>query len=53
MKRITTEIGGAVHTLATGGLASTIVPYCETVDTVDEFLTLHGLRLIAEMNHEL
>ncbi len=50
MNRITAELGGAVHTLATGGLASTIVPHCSTVDTVDEFLTLHGLRLIAEMN---
>ena len=52
MNRITAEIEGTVHTLATGGLASTIVPFCDTVDTVDEFLTLHGLRLIAEMNHE-
>jgi len=50
MTRILTEMDGDVKTLATGGLASTIVPYCTTVDTVDEFLTLHGLRLIAELN---
>lgn len=50
MSRIVEEIGGEVHRLATGGLASTIVPYCSTVDTVDEFLTLHGLRLVAGMN---
>ena len=50
MSRILGELGGEVRTIATGGLASTIVPYCETVDTVDEFLTLHGLRLIAELN---
>ncbi|MDH3540306.1 MAG: type III pantothenate kinase [Acidimicrobiia bacterium] len=50
MNRILAELDGDAHTLATGGLASTIVPYCATVDTVDEFLTLHGLRLIAETN---
>lgn len=48
--RITAELGDGVHTLATGGLASTIVPYCSSVDVVDEFLTLHGLRLIYELN---
>ncbi|MBT8217514.1 MAG: type III pantothenate kinase [Acidimicrobiia bacterium] len=50
MNRILAELGSETMTLATGGLASTIVPYCDSVDTVDEFLTLHGLRLIAEMN---
>ncbi|MDH3606338.1 MAG: type III pantothenate kinase [Acidimicrobiia bacterium] len=50
MQRIVDDLGGEVHTLATGGLASTIVPYCSTVDTVEEFLTLHGLRLVFEMN---
>lgn len=50
MARIVEHTGTGTHTLATGGLASTIVPHCTTVDTVDEFLTLHGLRLIAELN---
>ena len=50
MERILAELGSGSVTLATGGLASTIVPFCRTVDTVDEFLTLHGLRLIAELN---
>lgn len=36
--------------LATGGLARTIVPYTETIDEVDEMLTLKGLRLIHERN---
>ncbi len=48
--RILAELGPETRTLATGGLAPTIVPYCETVDTIDEFLTLQGLRLISEMN---
>jgi type III pantothenate kinase len=52
MQRIIAELGDEVHTLATGGLASTIVPFCSTVDTVDQFLTLHGLRMVFGLNHE-
>lgn len=52
MQRISDELDGEPHTLATGGLASTIVPFCTTVETVDPFLTLHGLRLVFGLNHE-
>jgi type III pantothenate kinase len=52
MQRIIAELGDEVHTLATGGLAATIVPFCSTVDTVDQFLTLHGLRMVFGLNHE-
>lgn len=34
--------------LATGGLAHTIVPFTETIEEVDDMLTLKGLRLIHE-----
>ena len=36
--------------LATGGLAHTIVPFTETIEEVDDMLTLKGLRLIHERN---
>jgi type III pantothenate kinase len=50
MERIVAELGGKAERVATGGLASTIVPYCRSVDQIDEFLTLDGLRRIYEMN---
>jgi type III pantothenate kinase len=41
---------GEFRTLATGGLASAVVPHCRTIDEADDLLTLHGLRLIWERN---
>src|SRR5882757_8463614 len=38
------------HVLATGGYASVVVPFTETIDEVDDMLTLKGLRLIHERN---
>jgi type III pantothenate kinase len=35
-----------VAVIGTGGLASLIEPDSETIDEIDEFLTLEGLRLI-------
>ncbi len=50
MERVAAELGGDVSRIATGGLASTIVPHCLSVETIDEFLTLEGLRKIYELN---
>jgi type III pantothenate kinase len=49
---IVAELPSEPTVVATGGLASTIVPHCSTVDIVDDSLTLDGLRLIFEMNRE-
>ena len=50
MERLVAELGGDVTRVATGGLASTIVPHCRSVERVDDYLTLDGLRMIFEMN---
>ncbi len=50
--RILSGMDDAPAVVATGGLASTIVPHCRAVDKVDETLTLDGLRMIYEMNLE-
>lgn len=44
------ELGGGTTVVATGGLAPLLVPFCETVDHHDEWLTLEGLRLVFERN---
>jgi type III pantothenate kinase len=52
VERLAGELGGEVGRVATGGLASTIVPHCSSVDRVDEFLTLDGLRMIYDLNRD-
>jgi len=52
MERLVGELGGEAQRVATGGLASTIVPHCSSVERVDDFLTLDGLRLIYDMNRD-
>ena len=49
-RRIDAELGGDVPFIATGGLAPAIVPFCETIDEVDDLLTLNGLRIINDRN---
>ena len=44
------ELGADARVVATGGLAGLIAPHSKTIETVDPFLTLHGLRLVWELN---
>jgi type III pantothenate kinase len=51
-RRLAEALGEQATFIATGGLAHTIAPLCETIDEVDEMLTLRGLRLIYDRNHD-
>jgi type III pantothenate kinase len=47
---IRSELGTDARAIATGGLAELIYPHAGTIESVDPFLTLDGLRLIWERN---
>jgi type III pantothenate kinase len=49
-RRLEGELGEGTAFVATGGLAQSIIPFCEAIDEVDDLLTLTGLRLIHERN---
>ncbi len=51
VERIAKDLGQPT-VVATGGLASTVIGECRTVDKHDAWLTLEGLRLIFEKNTE-
>ena len=51
--RMKAELGGEeVSTLATGGFAGMVVPYCKMLSSVDPLLTLKGLKLVHERNEK-
>ena len=50
VERVRGELGDDTRAIATGGLAEFIVPYCESIDEVDDLLTLTGLRLLYDRN---
>ena len=50
VRAIRGELGAEARVIATGGLAELVAPHSSTIESVDEHLTLDGLRLIWELN---
>jgi len=50
VKRIKKELGAGTRVVATGGLANVLAVETTVIETVDQMLTLEGLRLIHDLN---
>jgi type III pantothenate kinase len=53
VERIRGELGAGARVIATGGLAGRIAGESKTIERVEPFLTLEGLRMIFERNRTL
>lgn len=53
VERIRGELGAGTRVIATGGLAGRIASESKTIERVEPFLTLEGLRMIFERNRTL
>ncbi len=52
VERMRAELGGDARVVATGGLADLIAPHARTIERVDPFLTLEGLRLVWDRHRD-
>jgi type III pantothenate kinase len=50
VERIRSELGGKARVIATGGLARLIASESSSIERVEPFLTLEGLRILFEKN---
>ena len=50
VRRLALEMKGTPHVIGTGGLVKLIAPECETINVVDEALTLKGMAVLWEEN---
>jgi type III pantothenate kinase len=48
VRRLAREMKGTPRVIATGGWAKVVAPECETVEAVDEGLTLKGMKIFWE-----
>jgi type III pantothenate kinase len=49
--RFKAELGAGTKVIATGGLSEIIARHTHSIDIIDPWLTLHGLRILWDMNH--
>jgi len=50
VERIREELDAEAPAIATGGLADLVAPHSRTIESVDLFLTLDGLRIVWDLN---
>ena len=52
VRKIREELGKKAKVIATGGIVEWIASQTESIDVIDPFLTLEGLRIIYEKNRD-